>query len=174
LEPENVIEMKMRTQPFSVYFHWLGPKTLAGQEACFVAGRYNNMMRVHPTGFKGAFGFLSIPPNDPRVLENSRHTIQEAGIGNLMERLMQCWLMDRRYHKAQVRIADYEYARRRCIRVETIRPDKTGGGGCYYRSVVYFDKEHHMPIRIELYDWPLTPANPGGDLLESYSYVNLR
>lgn len=174
LEPENVIEMKMRSQPFSVYLHWLGPNSLAGQEACFVAGRNNNMMRVHPTGLKGAFGFLSIPANDPRVMEHSRHTITEAGLGNLIDRLTQCWLMDQRYNKAQVNIAEYQYDKRRCIRAETIRPERTGGGCCYHRTVVYFDKDHHLPVRVELYDWPRSGGNPEGELLESYSYVNMR
>jgi hypothetical protein len=174
LEPENIMEVKIRNQPFSVYLHWLGPGGLAGQEACFVAGRNNNMMRVHPTGFKGAFGFLSIAPDDPRVMEHSRHKITEAGLGNLIQRLNTCWEIDRQQNTATVRIAEYEYDKRRCTRVEIIRPGKSTGPCAFYRTVAYFDKETHLPVRVELYDWPCSGGNAGGDIVESYSYVNLR
>jgi hypothetical protein len=174
LEPENVMETKIRNQPFSVYLRWLGPKAVIGQEAAFVAGRNNNMMRVHATGFKGAFGFLSIAPNDPRVMEHSRHTITEAGLGNLIGRLNTCWELDRQQNTAQVRIADYEYDKRRCTRVEIIRPGQSTGPCSFYRSVAYFDKETHLPVRVELYDWPRTGGSPEGDIVESYSYVNMR
>src|SRR5262245_26264019 len=32
VQPENVIDMKVRTQPFSVYLRWLKPTATAGQE----------------------------------------------------------------------------------------------------------------------------------------------
>src|SRR6516225_370550 len=36
LQPENLIEMKVLTQPFSVYLRWLAPQPTSGQEACYV------------------------------------------------------------------------------------------------------------------------------------------
>jgi Protein of unknown function (DUF1571) len=174
LQPENVMLMKVRTQPFSVYLRWLRPNNLANQEACYVTGRNNGMMRVHSTGLLGAVGFVSLDPRDPRALQNSRHTITEAGIGNLIERYAQRWEMENRLNKTQVRIAEYEYNKRRCVRVETIHPDNTGGQFLFYRSVVYFDKENHLPIRVENYDWPRSGGDPNGALAESYSYADLR
>jgi hypothetical protein len=174
LQPENVIEMTLRNQPFSVYLRWLAPRQFVGQEACYVAGRNNNMMRVHTTGLAGAFGFVSIAPDDPRVLKNSRHLITEAGIGNLLEKLARGWDQERRQGGIQVRIADYEYNRRRCTRVETTHTERSANPSASYRTVVYFDNEHHLPVRIERYDWPRQGGNTGGDLLECYSYINLR
>jgi hypothetical protein len=175
LQPENVMEIKMRTQPFSVYFRWLGPKQSAGQEVCYVAGQNNNMMRVHSKGVIGAIsGFISLSPNDPRVMEHSRHTITEAGIGNLIGRLQTYWAMEKQLGSAEVRVAEYEYNKRRCTRVEVIRPDSNGGKFPNYRTVVYFDKENNLPIRLELYDWPRSGGPAGGDLVECYSYLNLR
>jgi hypothetical protein len=43
-----------------------------------------------------------------------------------------------------------------------------------YRCVVYVDKELKLPVRIEVYDWPTTGGSPNGDLLECYSYINLK
>src|SRR5262249_56722812 len=105
LQPENLISMKVRTQPFSIYLRWLSPKASAGQEACYVAGRNNGMMRVHTTGLLGAMGFISLDPRDPRAMEGNRHTITEAGIGNLIEQYSQGWEAMRRRNRTHVRIA---------------------------------------------------------------------
>jgi hypothetical protein len=174
MQAENIMVMKVRTRPFSVYLRWQSPSALQGQEACYVTGRNNGMMRVHTTGLRGLAGFVSIDPRDPRALENSRHTITEAGIGNLIERFGRGWAEERRWNKTLVRLAEYDFAKRRCLRVETIHPDKAGGQFAFYRSLVYFDKENHLPIRVENYDWPGPGRDPNGTLVESYSYVDLR
>jgi hypothetical protein len=174
LQPENLISMKVQTRPFAVYLRWLRPNNLAGQEACYVEGRNNGMMRVHATGLRGVAGFISLDPNDSRALENSRHNITEAGIGNLLERYSKGWEKETRLNKTQVRIAEYEYNKRRCTRVETIHPDNSGKEFTFYRSIVYFDKENHLPIRVENYDWPRRGGDPNGALVESYSYADLR
>jgi hypothetical protein len=174
LQQENIIEMKVRNQPFSVAMGWLSPKSLAGQEAYYVDRRNNGMMRVRLNGVGAAVGLISVDLRDPRAMENSRHTIAEVGIGNLIERLCKDWEQERSLNRTQVRIAEYEFAKRRCTRVETIHPDNRGGQFYSYRSVVYFDKETRLPIRFEAYDWPHPGGAPEGDLMECYSYVNLR
>jgi hypothetical protein len=174
LQPENYIQMRVRTAPFSVYLYWQRPRALAGQEACYVAGRNNGMLRAHSTGFLGVAGFVSLDPNDPRCLENSRHAITEAGIGNLIDRFGKGWEGERRLNRTQVGLAEYKYDERRCVRVETIHPDNGGGQFHFYRSLVYFDKQTHLPIRVENYDWPRRGGDPNGDLVESYSYTGLR
>ena len=40
--------------------------------------------------------------------------------------------------------------------------------------MVFFDKENRLPIRVENYDWPRAGGTQGGDLLEEYSYADLR
>src|SRR5262249_49765644 len=123
LEPENVVAMKVRTQPFSVYLRWTEPKASEGQQACYVAGRNNGMMRAQSPGLLGVVGFVSIAPRDPRAKKSSRHSITDAGIGNLIERFARYWEQERRLGRTQVRIAEYEFAKRRCTRVETIHPE---------------------------------------------------
>jgi hypothetical protein len=172
LQADQVIVMKVRSQPFSVYLRWQEPRSVAGQESCYVVGRNDNMMRVHPTGLAGIAGWVTLDPRDPRVLEHSRHSITEAGIGNLLERFGQRWDEERRLNLTQVRIADYEYNKRPCTRVETMHPP--GDKFSFFRTVVYFDKETHLPIRVENYDWPRSRTGANGELAEVYSYVDLR
>jgi hypothetical protein len=174
LPPENVMEMKVRTQPFSVYLRWLQPRSEAGQEVCYVAGRNDGKMRVRPRGVLGTVGFISLDPNDPRARQTSRRSITEAGIGNTIERLARAW-EHQKYHnpKAQVGVAEYEYNHRRCMRVEISHSTNPDGQLLYSRDIVYFDKETHLPIRLEFYDWPRQQGDPG-QLLEIYSFANMR
>jgi hypothetical protein len=173
LTPDNVLQMKVRTAPFSVSLLWQEPRSLAGQEVCYVAGRNDGMMRVKSSGLLGAIGFVSLDPDDPRARQTSRHRITEAGLGNLIERFARGWEGERALGLTQVRLGTYEYNRRRCTRVETIHPSNPGGKFLYYRNVVYFDQETHLPIRVESYDWPRRPGDPG-QLAEVFSYANLR
>jgi hypothetical protein len=172
LQEENVIQLKFRQQPFSVYMRWLGPKGFAGQEVAYVQGKNNNMMRVRSSGVLGTFGFVSISPRDPRALEHSRHTITEAGLGNLINQTYQDWAALRQAGKAQVRLGEYRYDNRLCTRVEVIR-ERSPQAYCY-RGVLYFDKQTHLPIRMEAYDWPRAGGPADGELLEAFSYVGLQ
>ncbi len=176
LQAPNVVSVTVRNQPFAIYMKWHEPRDLAGQEACYAAGRNNGMMRVKSTGFLGAVGFVSLDTNDARTRKTSNHSITEAGIGNLINRFAQRWQQEKQQARptCQVRIGEYEYNKRRCTRVETITPVRGQGTSPYYRSVVYFDKEHHLPIRVEAYDWPRQVGNPAGELVEVYNYVNLQ
>ncbi len=175
LPPDNVIEMKVRAQPFSVYLRWLQPRSEAGQEVCYVAGKNNGQMRVHPKGVVGSVaGFISLDPNDPRARQTSKRSITEAGIGNMIDRFARAWEHERQLNlTTQVQVAEYEYNRRRCTRVEIIHPDSANGQFVYYRDIIYFDKETHLPIRLEFYDWPRQTGDPG-QLVEIYSFANMR
>jgi hypothetical protein len=173
LQPENVMLMKFRKEPFSIYMRWTAPKDAAGREVAYIHGRNNNEMRVRNPGLLYRLGFISVKVNDPRALEHSRHMITEAGMGNLIAQLQADWGKARQDNRTQVRIADYLFANRPCTRVEGTRVQRSPQDYCY-RVVVYFDKENHMPVRMECYDWPRQGGTPDGVLLECYSYVNLR
>jgi hypothetical protein len=174
MQPENVITMKVRCQPFSVYLRWQQPKATAGQEACYVAGKNDGKMRVHSTGLLGVAGWVSLDPSDERAKKSSNHAITEAGIGNLLTRFGKRWEIEKNLNLTRVRIGDYEYNKRRCLRVETIHPDNRSGQFATYRSVLYFDKETHLPIRVEAYDWPKAGGSAEGELMEVYSYINMK
>lgn len=173
MQADNVVAMKARTEPFSVHFKWQEPKAMAGQEACYVAGLHEGKMRVKPAGFLGAVGFVTLAPDDPRAQQTSRRNITQAGIGNLIERVGMAWEAERRLGKPAVRIGEFEYNKRRCIRVETVNSGLAGSAVPCARSLIYFDKENRLPIRIECFDWPGPNGEPG-QLYEVYSFVNLR
>ncbi|MBM4072889.1 MAG: DUF1571 domain-containing protein [Planctomycetes bacterium] len=174
MQDQNIILMKFRAQPFSVYMRWLSPQPSAGQEVAFIYGRNNNQMRVHfASGLKSTIGWKSVDPNDRRVFEQSRHNIYEAGIGNMIEQLIQSLEKERQRNKTQVRIAEYTYNNRRCHRVECIGTERDPQSPVY-RCVFYLDKESKLPIRMETYDWPVVGGAATGEPIETFSFVDLR
>lgn len=169
---EHNIRFTCKAEPFSVHMKWHSPDRFRGQEVVYVQGRYNGKMRVKPKGFVGNLAdFRLVAVNDHRVLENSRHTILEAGIGNLIEQCVASIQAERPFNRTKVSTAEYRFDNRTCIRIEMTRPQKIEPYYCA-RSVLYLDKDSKLPIRMENYDWP-TPANPTGDLLERFSYLGL-
>ena len=164
----------MRNQPFSVYMRWLAPTKNKGQEVCYTHGRNNNKMRVRlPPGKGAVLGFNSVDPNDPRVLEHSRHNIYEAGIGNLIEQTIKHWEIEVKQGKTAVKMADYTCNNKKAIRIETHLTERVPGAYCY-RGVLYVDAETKIPLRSEYYDWPRQGGPADGELMEMYSYIDLR
>ena len=175
LLPEQYISMRIRQQPFSVYLNWTGPKQFEGQEAIFVAGKYENKVRAKGTGLAGAFGFVSLDLDDPRAMKQNRHKITETGIGNLIETLTRRYEAERQCPPGQVQRSyrDFMFQQKACAGMETVHRLNNGQFYCY-RSVVYFDKQTKLPVRFEAYDWPASGGAPGGDKLECYSYIDLK
>ena len=175
LNPEQTIQITARNQPFAVHMKWVGPKTMAGQEACYAVGKNNNMLRAKAaSGLAAALGFVSIDPKDPRALATNRRPITDSGMGNMIESLAsQHHANCKRPDQVSIAFAEYRFLQKPCIRLESTQR-KNDGSTPYYRKVVFFDKESHLPVRVENYDWPKQGGPPGGELLECYSYVDLK
>jgi hypothetical protein len=174
LLPETVMHMKARNRPFSIYLRSESPEAERGMQICYVEGRNQGRMRVHPPGIQGALGFWSIDPQDPRALEKHRHCITEAGLGNILESTARYWEMERRLNATLVFIRDEECAGRICTRIDTVHPDRQAGTFYGYHCVLWLDRATHLPVGAETYDWPRPGGPAEGDLLESYRFLNLR
>jgi hypothetical protein len=98
--PEEILLLKFRKEPWSVYFKWLGTEG-KGREVVYVRGRYEN--KIHTILAAGDIPLMpagrrfSVAPDNPFVLSSSRHPIQQAGVGMLIERLGK-WLDDAEHH----------------------------------------------------------------------------
>jgi len=86
--PEEILCVKFRKQPWSVYFKWLG-KEATGREVVYVKGQYED--KIHTLLAAGDMPLMpagkrvALPPDSLLVRSSSRHSIQEAGIGMLIE-----------------------------------------------------------------------------------------
>lgn len=95
-KPEEVLLFKFRKDPWSVYFKWLGQEG-KGREVVYVRGQYEN--KIHTLLAAGDIPLMpagrrfAVAPDNPFVLSSSRHPIDYAGVGMLIERFGK-WLHD--------------------------------------------------------------------------------
>lgn len=88
-KPEEIMLVKFRKQPWSIYFKWLGNEG-KGRQVVYVKGQYED--KIHTLLAAGDVPLMpagkrfSVSPDNPLVRANSRHAIQEAGFGVLIER----------------------------------------------------------------------------------------
>lgn len=87
-KPEELMLIKFRKNPWSVYFKWLGSEG-HGREAVYVNGKYDNKLHtllaagdvpLMPAGKR-----FSLSPDSSLVRNSSRHSIHEAGFGSLID-----------------------------------------------------------------------------------------
>src|SRR5262245_14617488 len=165
LQDEQVATMKVRQQPFSVNVKFTAPRSAAGKEASYVAGKYNGMLKAKSGGALGLVGYVTMDPRDPKALRGTRHSITEAGIGNLIDQLSAAHAQEIK-RTVQITIAEVSFNRRNCVRFDVSDPGADGVNQ-QPRTLIYFDKETNLPIRYEAYD-------RRGDLVECFSYTDLR
>ena len=171
LTSQHVMQMKFRNRPTSVYVKFVRPN--AGREAIYVAGRNGGRAWVHDVGLgKLLAGTLSLDPRSDRAMEDCRHPITEAGLSHLVDGLAAAWGRDLRPELARVAIHhNAKVGAHPCTLIETTFPRRQPGL-LFYLVKVYIDQELNLPIRFEAYDWPRPGRAP--DLMEEYTYVNLR
>jgi hypothetical protein len=174
LLPESVLTMKVRTSPFSVYIRCDSPEADRGLEVCYVEGRNDGKMRVHPPHIMGVLGFWTVATDDPRAFEKNRHTVTEAGFAHLLDATARAWNLERSLGKTVVRITDDEIAGRACTRIETMHPDRTAGPFYGFRCFLWMDKATRLPAGADTYDWPRAGGPADGELLESYRFLGVR
>jgi hypothetical protein len=172
LSDHHVMQMKMRTQPVSIYFKFQQPNP--GREAIFVAGRHGNRVLAHDVGIgKVIAGTLQLDPRGSRAMEGQRHPITEAGIGHMIETVSMHW--EKEMHADDTDVQIHPHARvgpRPTTMIESTHPVKSPKF-LFYKVKVYIDHELGVPIRFEAYDWPHRPGETP-ELMEEYTYMNLR
>ena len=172
LSVANVMTMKARTRPQSVYFKFVAPN--AGREVIYVAGKNKNKIVAHEAGLtKVLAGTLHLDPTGDMAMGENRHPITEAGIGFMIDKVATRWKVDLARPGTQVVI--HPQARvgdRPCTMVEEIHPRHVPDL-LFSKVRIYLDHDLGLPIRYEGYGWPDRPGTEG-ELVEEYTFMNLR
>lgn len=85
--PEDLLSCRFRQRPFSVYMKSIGSNA-EGRELIWVEGKYQNLLQVKTGKGDVIAGIcLELDPHSPRATANSRRTIEESGLGNLVQRI---------------------------------------------------------------------------------------
>ena len=119
----NIMQMKARTKPHSLYFKFVQPN--AGREAIYVAGRATAARSSPTTSGIGKLlaGTLHLDPRGSMAMEDNRHPITEAGIGSLIDTVVEA--LGRRADPGESRSSihpDAKVGDRACTMIESIHP----------------------------------------------------
>jgi len=175
VHPAQVMQMKVRHQPFSVYLKWLvGSK---GREVLYVDGQRENRMLVKLGGWKSRLlPSLKIEPDGAVAMRGSRYPVTDIGLLKLCQKLLDhrqrdlergdavvcCWRQDAMHDDRLCYVFELEYT--------------TSEFGQYRKSVQYIDKQWELPVSIQNFTWPAEDCHDCDDettLLESYSFSDL-
>lgn len=173
LSPPTTIEAKFRVEPFSVYFRWMQPD--AGKEAIFVDGQFDNRIVSHSTGFtKALTGTVKLDPDGSIARRDSRHSIREAGIGNLISQMITNFEFERRLNETELVRSHVKINGRPCLLLHVTHPHPDTGKFMFHTFKAYIDKELLLPVRVEGYGFPQVVGREPGPLVECYTYLDLR
>ncbi|SIO17972.1 Protein of unknown function [Singulisphaera sp. GP187] len=173
LGAEQTLAMKVRQRPFAVYFKFLNPQ--AGKEVVYAEGHHENKVIAHSTGVsRWLVPRLAVPPDHPLAMAETRHSITEAGLSNLNDKLIEFRRLDLKDHEAITildRITDDDG--RPWLRSVHRHLNKNGSRPFYYVEVLY-DVESRIPLKISNYDWPEPGREEQLSLAERYVYDDLK
>lgn len=171
LSEMNIMTLKARTHPRSVYFKFIQP--YEGREAIWVEGKNKGKLVAHESGLtKLVAGTLHLDPRGEMAMEANRHPITEAGIGTLIDTISARWESGLTPGVSRVVFhPGTKVGPRTCTMIETIHSPIERCD--FSRVCLYIDAELGIPIRFEGYGWP-KKIGQERELMEEYTYMNIR
>jgi len=160
------LRLREKGGPWAVYMYFRKGKT-EGLEALYVQGRYNNKLWVkHP--LLRALPPFSLAIDDERVMKENRHPITMAGVGRLMDSLMEQVRLAAKYGDVGHAFRYLGPGRidgRPTIKIVRQLPKRDG----YYchKAVIELDQEWGYPVKVTTVDWD-------GVVLEQVVYEDIK
>jgi len=177
LHGAQVLEVKVRHEPFSVYTKFRFPQNLSGQQAVYVKGQNDDKLFGHGVGVLRVFGTQKLEPDSTLAMNGHKYPITEMGILNLVDKLLEVAYKDIEHGECQVIYTEgatigKDDTLRECTEIRVIHPVQRPHF-MFHVARIFVDKELNMPIRYESFDWPRRPGETP-QLIESYQYLNLK
>ena len=177
LTDEQVMQVKIRHEPFSVYMKWVtGHK---GRQLLYVKGQNENRMLVKLGGWKKKLPALKLDPSGSMAMKESRYPITKAGLLELV--------------RESLAIRRGDLARSEGIRCRLIENQEFDGRPCYGFVVEYagpgaskryrktemlIDCKLGVPVVVRNFNWPTMGTNAADldaeTLVECYTYRNIK
>lgn len=171
LLPEQTYFVKVRHAPFAIYMRCLKPVT--GRELIYAEGHYDNQVIGHPPGVARLLvPRLKVPPDSPLIMAESRHPMNEAGLANMIRKMI---------HYREMDLADPDS-------ITILDRTQSSDGHTWLRSThihpifhperplgeteVLYDPQTRLPLRFTGYDRP-APGKNEKTLGERYAYDDL-
>ncbi len=168
---KTIINIKFRTEPFSVYMKFVKPHK--GREVIYVDGKNGGNLLAHETGFKSLAGTLSLNPTGSRAMKGNRHPITEFGMGKMVDILIDIWEADLKHDDVRVRyFPNAKIGTRECKVIQTWHPEPKPGIQ-FHMTRLFIDNQTKLPIRVQQLGFP---TEKGGEppIIEDYTYTQIR
>lgn len=175
MREHQYISVMVRHNPFSVYMKFEKPDDVAGQQALYVAGKYNGKLMARGVGLKAVLGVLALDPQGPMATNGNRHPITEFGLNFLNLRIMDRAKQEIKTPAELTQVRQMRGAKvegRLCTVTEISHP-RPQAPFKYSLVRIFVDDQIGLPIRYETYDWPAQPGDKPV-LLEEYTFQNLQ
>lgn len=157
--------------PFSVYMKFLKPN--AGREVLYVENRFNGNLLVHEPGLLTGSKTFELQPDGALAMRGNRHPIYDAGIENLVKKLIEKAERDRQLGYCQVEYREgAKINGRECLLIEVTHPERKREYE-FHKAQVFIDNELQIPVRYASYDWPAAPGQEPV-LIEEYTYTKVK
>ena len=179
LGAHEVIELKVRHEPFAVYMKWLTSN--AGRELLYVDQQYDQKLLVRLGGVKGRLlPTLKLDPWGSRALSGSRYPITDSGLLELCDQLIGCRRGDldqNRNVRCEIRTSIWNARDSYFVELEYRRRRESP---IYRRTELHIDREMLLPVWISNFTWPASDPAPDAvtadesTLLEHFQYTNVQ
>ena len=173
------IDVKFRSEPFSVAMKWLkNPPT--GDRVIFVDGWYKvngasqMVVRPHNELLRTlAGGSVLRPPDGADAMRNTLRPISMFGFEKAMENLLKVYRQAGKNGDLQQEFGGYfEVSGRKTIKLIRRLPAEADYPA--HVTNVYIDLEHLAPIMIEAFGWNWSEKSKAYDFICRYQYKDLR
>jgi len=153
-KPEQVIEVKHMVSPFSVAMAWIKNPPI-GDRVLYVEGKNDNQMMVRPKSplFQALTGGAVLrKPDGPEAMRNTLRPVSMFGFGRGMESLLEVYKEAKSQGDLTTAFGGFaDVAGQKCVVLIRYLPAKNDYPA--YKTLIYVDVDHLIPVCIEAYDW---------------------
>jgi hypothetical protein len=169
LDPPGEIEVWYRTQPHSVFLHWL-QGAHGAESVLYVEGENGGKLLVHPSGLAGRLvKDVAIDPDSPEARQSGRYSIRDFGLRETLARTVHQWSAASEQGELQVEYLGVkkvpEVGDRYCYTLRrTFQHPQSNG---IVQAAVFLDQETWFQVGTVL-------RSEGGSLIGEYLYRDIQ
>lgn len=166
----QVMEMKFREEPFSVYLKFIEPH--AGREVIYMEGKNKGKLQVHESGIASIVGIVTVAPDGKEVMKENRYPLTMIGMTKMLDKIIEQWTAELKLPGCEVKTyAQAKVGEIECKMIESIQT-KEQAGVKFHKTRLYIDKKTNLPVRVEQYGFAKKGAEP--TLIEEYTYSDIK
>ena len=180
LSEPNYMRIKIRNPrqinnqkvPFSIYMKFIKPRNCSGREVIWVDGQNNNNLVAHETSPLLRFKNFHLEPTGMLAMKGNKYPIYDAGLENLILKLIEKAERDRAAGQCEVKYLDGAQINKRPCTVIEVKHNQRRAPYEFHMAKVYIDDELGIPVRFVSYDWPTPGSKP--KIIEEYTYIDVK